>query len=133
MELRSLAPGFIADDATVELEGLKRTPKLELDGRTSNDHMRDSILETDTLTLPTLDDASSCGVPEIACTTPASLLPSLSILLSVLSVTPLIKTSALVSAVEWTYKISYLGLLVVSSSEPNLVWAREGIGTFTWN
>ncbi|KAJ7723871.1 hypothetical protein B0H14DRAFT_3519774 [Mycena olivaceomarginata] len=133
MELRSLAPGFIADDATVELEGLKRTPKLELDGRTSNDHMRDSILEADTLTLPTLDDASSCGVPEITCMTPASLLPSLSILLSVLSVTPLIKTSALVSAVEWTYKISYLGLLVVSSSEPNLVWAQEGIGTFTWN
>jgi hypothetical protein len=166
MELRSLAPGFITDDATVELEGLKRTPKLELDGRTSNDHMRvrrdpyvptspinpsrpassssdivptpalveqDSILEADTLTLPTLDDAGGCGVPEIACTTPASLLPSLSILLSVLSVTPLIKTSALVSAVERTYKISYLGLLVVSSSEPNLVWAREGIGTRSWN
>ncbi|KAJ7718726.1 hypothetical protein B0H14DRAFT_3521539 [Mycena olivaceomarginata] len=45
------------------------------------------------------------------------------------SVTPLSKTSALVSAVGWTHKVSYLGLLAVSSSEPNLVWAREGIGT----
>ncbi|KAJ7838784.1 hypothetical protein B0H14DRAFT_2588396 [Mycena olivaceomarginata] len=121
--LLSPAPVLAAGVHTVELGGQADTPALD---------EQDSILEADALTLPTLDVASSWGVPEIACTTLASL-PSLSLLLSVLSVTPLIKTSALVSAVEWTHKISYLGLLVVDSSEPNLVWAREGIGTRNWN
>jgi hypothetical protein len=121
--LPSPAPVPAAGAHTVELGGQADTPVLD---------EQDSILEADTPTLPMLDNASGCGIPEIVCTTLASLL-CLSFLLSVLSITPLIGTSALVSAVEWTHKISYLGLLVVDSSEPNLIWAGEGIGTGPWN
>ncbi|KAJ7791769.1 hypothetical protein B0H14DRAFT_3566122 [Mycena olivaceomarginata] len=40
---------------------------------------------------------------------------------------------ALVSAIIWAGTITHLELFEVGDTAPNLIWAREGIGTRTWN
>ncbi|KAJ7772492.1 hypothetical protein B0H14DRAFT_3164791, partial [Mycena olivaceomarginata] len=117
----SPAPVLAVGVRTVELGGRADIPALI---------QQDITAAAETHTLHALDDPSSCGIPDLACTTSASVLP---LSTSVLSSGTAYLDFARVCAIDRTRWISYLVGSFREEVSPSLLWAREGIGTRAWN
>ncbi|KAJ7898608.1 hypothetical protein B0H14DRAFT_2557097 [Mycena olivaceomarginata] len=115
----SPAPVLAVGVRTVELGGRADIPALV---------QQDITAAAETHTLHALDNPSSCGILELACTTSTSILP---LSTSVLSFVTASLGIALVCATVWTGTITYPELLEVGNTAPYQSWEREGIGTYS--
>ncbi|KAJ7872326.1 hypothetical protein B0H14DRAFT_3565836 [Mycena olivaceomarginata] len=105
---------------------------LELRGRMDVPALvqQDITAAAETHTLHVLDNPSNCGIPDLACTTSASVLPLSTSVLSSITAYLDFERVCVIDRMCW---ISYLVGCFREGVSLSLLWVREGIDTHTWN